>query len=119
MVHPMHELSVAYNLVESATAAAQAAGASRIVTVNLRLGALSGVVEDALRFGFDVAARGTLAEGATLAVETAPARVACAGCGADGVLADLQWVRCPACGSARVVLSGGRELELVNLEVDV
>lgn len=115
----MHELSIAYHLVETATEAARGVGATRVVTVNVRLGALSGVVEDALRFGFDVATAGTMVEGAQLAVEDVPARVACADCGADGVLADVRWMRCPACGSARVLLTSGRELELVNLEVDV
>jgi hydrogenase nickel incorporation protein HypA/HybF len=115
----MHELSIAYSLVESAAEAARAAGASRVVRINLRLGALSGVVEDALRFGFEVATAGTLVEGATLAVEAVPAEVACTACGSKGILPDLQWVRCPSCGSARVVLTAGRELELVNLEVEV
>ena len=43
---------------------AQAAGAQRLLRVRLRIGALSGVVPEALTFAFEALTPGTLAEGA-------------------------------------------------------
>ncbi|MCS6773263.1 MAG: hydrogenase maturation nickel metallochaperone HypA, partial [Thermoflexales bacterium] len=61
----MHELSIALSLVESVESAARQAGAQRVTRIQLQLGALSGVVKEALLFSYDIAAQGTLAEGAT------------------------------------------------------
>lgn len=65
----MHELSIALNIVEIATAEAARQGAARVDAVHLRLGALSGVVKDALLFSWDLACQETAVEGARLAVE--------------------------------------------------
>ena len=59
----MHELSIAHSLVESAVDAAEKAGARRVTRVHLRLGALSGVVRNALEFGYEITTQGTLLEG--------------------------------------------------------
>lgn len=55
----MHELSIALSLVELAAEAAANAGAERVEAVHLRVGALAGVVPEALQFSFAIAARGT------------------------------------------------------------
>jgi hydrogenase nickel incorporation protein HypA/HybF len=65
----MHELSIALALVELASEEAQRLGASRINTLFVRLGARAGVVAEALRFSFDLAADGTVAHGARLELE--------------------------------------------------
>lgn len=115
----MHELAIACNLVEAATASAEAAGAQQVVAIHMRLGALSGVVKDALLFGYDVAARGTLIEGAVLVVEEVPGRVHCGACGQTSALESAQLLRCPLCGALPLEIVAGRELELVSLEVEV
>ena len=74
----MHELSIAYSLVEIADEAARKAGAASVRTVHLRLGAMAGVVEDALRFSFPIAAGDTLVAGAELAIEPVAVQVFCA-----------------------------------------
>ena len=114
----MHELSIALSLVESADAAARAAGAQRVNSVHLRVGALSGVVTEALRFSFDVAAQGTLLEGAALTVEELPVVVHCPQCDADVELPSVQRFRCPVCDTPAGALVQGRELELTSLEIE-
>ena len=69
MVEPMHELSIMQSALSLALDQARQAGASRVHTIRLRIGALSGVVPDALEFAFEALVPGTLAEGAKLAVE--------------------------------------------------
>jgi len=53
--YSVHELSIALNLVEIVEEAARRAGAECVVAVHLRLGAMSGVVREALEFCFPLA----------------------------------------------------------------
>ena len=74
----MHELSIMQSALSLALDQARQAGGSRVHTIRLRIGALSGVVPDALEFAFEALAPGTPAEGAKLAIEHVPARFWCA-----------------------------------------
>lgn len=115
----MHELSVAMNLVEMAEAAAREAGATRVDTVYLQVGALSGIAVDALLFGYDIATRGTLLEGSRLEIEPLPVRVYCPDCDRESSLESPQSLCCPLCGRPTFDLRGGDELELRSMEVCV
>jgi hydrogenase nickel incorporation protein HypA/HybF len=66
----MHELSIAASIVEIATEEAAKHG-GRVEIVYLKLGAMSGVVKDALLFSWDLACVETPIEGAKLEVEDA------------------------------------------------
>ena len=96
---------------------AQGAGAQRVLRVRLRIGALSGVVPEALAFAFEALTPGTLAEGAELDIEPVPARFWCAACArefeSDNLFAD-----CPGCQRPSGDLRAGREMELASLEID-
>ena len=56
---PMHELGIMESAVDAALREARAHQASRIHRLVLRIGALSGVEPDSLRFAFDVVTAGT------------------------------------------------------------
>ena len=114
----MHELSIAYNLVELADTAARNAGAAKVIAVHLRLGAMAGVVEDALRFSFPLASAGTLVEGAGLVVESVPARIFCAACREEHTLAPPFDFRCPVCATPAARLIQGREIQLDAIEIE-
>jgi len=108
----MHELALAESIVD---AVMERVGDARVVTVRLRVGRLAAVLPDSLRFCFDVCAQGTPLEGAALTIVDAPGRGACRACGAEIEIGDLL-ARCP-CGSARVEVIGGEELQLEAVEV--
>ena len=91
----MHELSVALSLVDAACEKAGALGDVRVDAVYVRLGALSGVVKDALSFCFEAAAKGTAVEGARLEIEDVPVTVLCPRCAVERRLASVQHLRCP------------------------
>ncbi|HMP77675.1 MAG TPA: hydrogenase maturation nickel metallochaperone HypA [Kiritimatiellia bacterium] len=112
----MHEFGIAENILEAAQEAARANGARRIEVVRVRVGALSGVVEEALRFAFDSLANGTPAAGARLEIEPAPVRCYCDGCNTEFAATPLHY-ECPACGRASSDIRGGRELNLIAIEV--
>lgn len=113
----MHELSIAYNLIQVAEDAAKKAGVRRIEAVHLRLGALSGVVADALLFSYEIAAAGTLLEGTRLEIEEVPVAIYCPTCDIVSALDSIQSFRCPRCGQLSGDIRQGRELEILSLEV--
>lgn len=109
---PVHELSITQSVVD---AVADHVAGSRVVSVRLTVGRLSGVVPDAMRFCFELITEGTALEGARLDIDE-PAGVAhCAACDRDFDLPDPVLL-CP-CGSADVTVLTGRELKITSLEV--
>lgn len=109
----MHELSLMTQLLNDAAAVA---GDAPICAMRVRVGPLSGVVIDALRFAFEALAPGTPAAGARLDVEETALAFRCPRCGAD-YSTPVGSYQCPSCGSNDGELRGGNELELVSIEV--
>jgi hydrogenase nickel incorporation protein HypA/HybF len=114
----VHELSIIYSVVESVQEAIAGRKVERVEAVNLRVGALSGVVEDALQFGYEIAIQGTPLEGSVLHIEHIPVRVYCSACERESELPGVQSFRCPLCDEPSADLRGGRELEIESIEID-
>jgi hydrogenase nickel incorporation protein HypA/HybF len=113
----MHELSIALSLVDAACDAAARLGRVRVEALHVRLGALSGVVKEALEFSFDMAVKDTPIEGARLQIEDVPVAGRCPQCGVERTV-DLPFsLQCPVCGSPLTDMVHGREMELTALEV--
>ena len=113
----MHELSLTQSLVEIAEEHARRAGATVIRGITVEVGALSGAVPEALEFAFDVCSKGTLAEGAELAIHRIAGHGQCAACGAEATGHDLTAV-CPVCGALAFEIDAGLELRILELEID-
>jgi len=112
----MHELSIACGLVKTAVNEAERHGASRVVSIELVLGALTGVEPEALSFCFPMAAAGTTCAGAELKIEIEAAKGRCGRCDATSEVRDLM-SPCPHCGGWPLGLEGGREMRVRALEV--
>jgi hydrogenase nickel incorporation protein HypA/HybF len=117
----MHELSIARSLIEVATEqlgpAESKTEAGYVSAVKVRIGVLSGVVPEALRTAFEMAAVGTDLDGASLEIEQVDLAVWCPDCAAERVLPDTRRLSCPACNAPTPRIVRGRELELVSIEV--
>jgi hydrogenase nickel incorporation protein HypA/HybF len=113
----MHELSIMQSALDEVLREAELAGARRVHKIRLRVGVLSGVVPDALRFAFDALTPDTLAEGAVLSIEEVPARFWCAACSREFVSVNL-FSECPDCAKPSGEMRSGRELELSSMEVE-
>jgi hydrogenase nickel incorporation protein HypA/HybF len=112
----MHELSIAMGIVEAAMDEARQRGV-QVSAVHLRLGALSGVVKDALMFSYEVACQDTPLAGSRLIVEDVPVTVFCPRCQDTRVLQSVQSFLCPQCGTPTMDVRQGKELEVFALEV--
>lgn len=113
----MHEVAIMSEALRMADEAAATAGAARIRKLRLRVGALSGVVQDSLQFAFDVVSEGTRAAGAKLEIEAVPATFWCAKCQREFACEDL-FSDCPQCHEPSGDLRRGRELEISAVELD-
>jgi hydrogenase nickel incorporation protein HypA/HybF len=112
----VHELSIAQSIIDIAEDYAQQEGARAVRMIGLRVGALSGVVPEALEFAFSVAKMGTLAQGAGLEVEHVSLVGYCAACDRE-FETDGPFALCPACGEPSAEIRRGEELDVLYLEV--
>jgi hydrogenase nickel incorporation protein HypA/HybF len=113
----MHELGIANAVLEAVrTEAARYPGTSAR-KVGVRIGELTAVDEDALRFCFEALTRETDLRGLELQVEICPRRHRCSLCGEEFRVRDYDF-RCPACGGEQSSCISGDELEFAYLEVE-
>jgi hydrogenase nickel incorporation protein HypA/HybF len=115
----MHELSIAQGLVDAASEALEAHEwpCGRVRSVLVRIGALSGIVAEALEFCYAMSVEGTSLAGSRLVVEEQPVVVFCPRCLQNQTLADVSRFRCPICDTPTPELVRGKELELISLEL--
>jgi hydrogenase nickel incorporation protein HypA/HybF len=113
----MHELSICEGVVQILIEQARVQHYSRVKTAWLEIGALAGVEVEALRFGFEVITRGTLAEGARLEIISIPGRAWCFPCG-EAVALEQRGAPCPQCGGYQLEVTRGEELRIKELEVE-
>lgn len=112
----MHEVGIMQSAIHMAERQAREAGAQRILTLRLRVGAMSGVVPEALEFAFETLSRGTLADGGRLEVECVPPAAWCAPCRSEFPCADYD-LTCPRCGECSQELRRGTEMQLSSIEI--
>ncbi len=113
----MHEMGIVMQIIEIASASIPADMTGvRIGRVNLKIGKLSAVVPDSLRFCFEIAAKETPLEGAELNIEEVPVTARCRACSAQWTITGPAF-QCEACGSGDIDILSGRELDIVSLEV--
>lgn len=113
----MHEMALAESVVQIVESQARAAGAERVISVRLEIGALSHVEPAALAFCFDAVTAGGIAAGARLDIDRSPGRGWCYDCLAE-VEIEALGAPCPRCGGYRLRVSGGQELRVKEMEVD-
>ena len=111
----MHEASIMQCVFDLAFAQLPDDAATRIDRLRLRVGALAGVVPEALVFAFDAMKPETPAARAELEIERVPARLACPDCRFD-FQPDCYPAACPGCGSWATDVRQGQELDLVLVE---
>jgi hydrogenase nickel incorporation protein HypA/HybF len=112
----MHELSIAMSIVEMAQEEALERGV-RVNAVHLKLGAMSGVVKEALLSSYEMACDDTPLRGSRLVIEEVPVIVFCPNCDTQRSLSSVQLFCCGECGTPTSEIVQGKELEVVALEI--
>jgi hydrogenase nickel incorporation protein HypA/HybF len=112
----MHEMSIAASMLE-AVQAESAKHNAHVRAVGLKIGQLSGVDTESLRFCFETLVQDTDLAPLALEIEALPWRNRCRQCARDFAVEEYR-TECPQCGSAETELASGKELEFAYMEID-
>ena len=110
-------MSIAAAVLDAVRAEAGRRPGSRVSRAGLRIGELSGVQADSLRFCLEALVSGTDMEPLAFDFELLPWTRKCKQCGQTFRVVDYQ-PACPACGSHDTEAAGGDEMELSYVEVE-
>ncbi len=113
----MHELSIAQSIADAAREHAARNGARRVLRIGVRVGEISGVAADALRFCFEMTVKHTDLDGAVLDLEPVPVGYRCASCAHEFHPVEFLG-ECPACGTSGASMVAGDELGMSFLELE-
>jgi hydrogenase nickel incorporation protein HypA/HybF len=114
----MHELSIAMSIVEMAEEEARLRGGVQVTAVHLKLGALSGVVKEALLSSYEMAIEDSPLKGSRLIIEEIPVLIFCPGCQMHRPLSSVQLFCCAECGTPSSDVLQGKEIEVTALEIE-
>ncbi|MGB5986255.1 MAG: hydrogenase maturation nickel metallochaperone HypA [Desulfobacterales bacterium] len=113
----MHEMGIALQIIDIAKASIPPEHqGSKIAAVILKVGKLSAVVPDSLRFCFGVASQDTPLAGAELVIHEIPVRGRCKACRHTWTIEGPAF-SCPHCEGGDIELTSGRELDIESLEL--
>jgi hydrogenase nickel incorporation protein HypA/HybF len=107
----VHELSIATAIVE---ACVDRAAGNRIIRIRVEVGQLAAILPDSLQFCFELCARNTAAEGATLEILEIPGRALCVACG-EAVILSSPLGQCECGGRMRI--TDGDQLRMRDMEI--
>jgi hydrogenase nickel incorporation protein HypA/HybF len=113
----MHELSIAMSILDSLEEEVSQRGCGQVEAVHIRIGGLSGVVPQALRSAYELAAEQTPFASSKLVIEEVPIVIHCYTCERDQPIESARWFCCPACNTPSAHIVSGRELEITALEL--
>lgn len=113
----MHEMSLCEGVLQVLEDEAKRQHFSKVKTVWLEIGAMSGVEVEAMRFCFDAVIRHTLADDAKLEIIKIPGEAWCLQC-AQTVTVQQRFDACPHCGSYQLQVTQGDEMRIKELEVE-
>jgi hydrogenase nickel incorporation protein HypA/HybF len=113
----MHEMGIALQIIDIASASIpQDVRSAKVERVNLKIGKLSAVVPESLRFCFEVVSKDTPLAGAELAIEETPVLARCKTCDERWTIEEPVFI-CRACGGGELEILSGRELDIVSIEI--
>jgi hydrogenase nickel incorporation protein HypA/HybF len=117
----MHEVSIARGVVDELKRIARENNAQEILSVNLKIGKMSGIVIDSLRFAFETIRHETpLLSKAEIFIQEVPLVYECMDCNKTFSPRDeIRFPNCPDCMSFKMRLVSGEEMKIENLEIEV
>jgi len=109
----MHEFSFAYNIFKIAEATALKYNASKISEVYLEIGELTLIVPELLKRSFEMATKGSIAEGAELKI----GKVSTVTLSEESYLTGLQLFQCRHCQSKNTEIIEGKKANVKNIKI--
>jgi hydrogenase nickel incorporation protein HypA/HybF len=113
----MHEMGIAMEIMKVAVDSIPAEmRRAKVKALNVRIGKLSGVVPESLRFCFDIMVQDTPFAGVKLNIEEVPIQARCRECGAVTIIKTAHFA-CLQCRGVKLEVISGQELFVTSLEL--
>ncbi len=113
----MHEMSIVQGLIAIVKEEMDKSGATRLRSVMVKIGEMSGILPDALKTCFEIATSGNEMDGAELNMDIAPLMGYCRKCNKEFKVIEYNF-SCVECHSSNIDIISGREMNIVEIEVD-
>lgn len=113
----MHELSIAYSIVEIVNEEARKANATTVSEIELEVGTLSGIEVDALEFAMEASIKETIMKDAAVKIIKKQAMAHCKKCKKD-FDCDSFFDPCPKCKGFENEIIQGKEMNVKSLVVE-
>lgn len=110
----MHELSIVMSIVETAEEKVKENHAQSVESIDLVIGDLAGVENEALDFAWESAVKNTVLHSAKRNVIYVPARAKCLECDCEFEIKEL-YDECPLCGEHLLQIVQGKELQIKSM----
>lgn len=112
----MHELSVVESMLGIVLRHAERNRATSVTRINMVLGRMSSVMEEPIRFYFEIIGKDTIAEGAELCFKRTELIARCGSCGNEFQVEEYDFT-CPECGGNDTDIVSGREFQVESIEI--
>lgn len=113
----MHEMSVAQDIIEIVRDHVPQGAEEKVKKIRLKIGELSGIVPDSLLFCFDILKTESGHRNASIDIEYVPITARCRLCDKTSQL-EYGIYFCLSCHSSDIELLTGKELNIVDVELD-
>lgn len=113
----MHEMSIVQGLIAIIKEEMDNSGAARLRSVRVKIGEMAGILPDALKTSFEVITAQNGMDGAVLNIDISPLAGYCRKCKKGFKVIDYRF-SCPDCGVSDIDIVSGREMSIVEIEVE-
>lgn len=110
----MHELGLCKSIIEIIQQKALDTQCTKVKKIILEIGQLASIDNDALRFSFALATKGTVLQGAVLEIIEIPGEAFCSSCQKRGPL-QRYYDGCVTCGGHALEIVQGEELRVQSM----
>lgn len=113
----MHELAVTQSILDISLRYAKEANAKQITGINLVIGEFASIVDDSVKFYWELFTEGTIAQGSQLNFERIPGEMTCTNCKYSFHPSSIDF-SCPNCKSEFVQITRGDEFRVDSIDVE-
>lgn len=113
----MHELSLAQSILDVVNEHLPCDGKTNVKFIKIRVGKLSNILTDSLKFCFDALKKDSRFAKTELIIRTIPLTIQCKTCGERSSINDLTFT-CPVCSSINIQVVNGNDLSIEEIEIE-
>jgi hydrogenase nickel incorporation protein HypA/HybF len=113
----MHEISLAYEVIELAKSEAEKNSADTVLEISIEVGDLSGVECYSFRSALELVVKDSILENATIDVIRIKGKGRCSSCNKEFEM-NQRFDPCPDCNCFPSEITGGKEFRVVSLIVE-